>query len=672
MAIKFSQFNERTDHTSGMYLVGYDGNQNIHITVDNLFNDFINGTANQLAMFGSGGDTVVDSIITQNPGDTGVDIDGSLFVDSNISSNGDLTIFGVSSTFNGNVVLGNASADLITQTGTLYLNGPIKDSTDTLGTANQLLQSNANGELVFINTSSLNIGSAENTKIEVTNKQGSALTKGDPVFVSGSTASGGLEVQLADASNAAKMPAVGILETDLNDNAAGHALIVGKLSSINTTTIDGVTPTPGQPIYVKPSGSTGAAITTTKPVQGNLIQNLGEVGTVAAAGTLVFTVKAETNDVPNVTPGRLLIGSTGNTIESQILFVNEAANTVGINTTTPQHALTVDGSIGISDFIEHNGDNNTRFGFEANDVFIINTSSTERFKISPSGNVGINTSSPQRTLDVNGVILSSNRSGQAFRAEPDNGFGFAVTEFFNDNPILRLARDTGQDTVKIQALGDSFFKGGKVSIGTNPGSAQLHAKSTGNFPAAKITTTNSSGTGLVVEKTSSGVGDIQRWQYTNNTVKAVVDSEGKFGIGLTNPLFDLDVYGSKGLRARRSTSTDGFAIVALNSLTTPTSACGIYYTNNVGSLILNDTTQNQNVKIQALGDSYIKGGRVGIGADLTTARSEAKLFVKDGDIQIDRPNSGNSGGGIILHTPDKQKRYKLTIDNNGNLVTTQV
>ena len=238
--------------------------------------------------------------------------------------------------------------------------------------------------------------------------------------------------------------------------------------------------------------------------------------------------------------------------------------------------------------------------------------------------------------------------------------------------ILRLARNTGQDTVKIQSLGDSFFKGGKVSIGTSPGSAQLHAATSGNFPAAKITTTHSSGTGLVVEKTSSGVGDIQRWQYTNNTVKAVVDSEGKFGIGLTNPLFDLDVYGSKGLRARRSTSTDGFAIVALNSLTTPTSACGIYYTNNVGSLILNDTTQNQNVKIQALGDSYIKGGRVGIGADLTTARSEAKLFVKDGDIQIDRPNSGNSGGGIILHTPDKQNRYKLTIDNNGNLVTTQV
>ena len=332
--------------------------------------------------------------------------------------------------------------------------------------------------------------------------------------------------------------------------------------------------------------------------------------------------------------------------------------------------VTVTGGVGIDDYISHNNDNNTRFGFPSNDSFTLDTNGTERLKVSSGGNVGINTSTPQRTLDVNGVILSSNRSGQAFRAEPDNGSGFAVTEFFNDNPILRLARNTGQDTVKIQALGDSFFNGGKVSIGTNPGSAQLHAATSGSFPAAKITSTNSGGTGLVVEKTSSGTGDIQRWQYTNNTVKAVVDSEGKFGIGLSNPLFDLDVYGAEGIRTRRSTSADGFALVALNSLTTPTSACGIYYTNNVGALILNDTTQNQNVKIQSLGDSYIKGGRVGIGTDLTTARPGSILFVKDGDVEIERPNVGTDGGRLILQTPNKTANYAISVDNNGDIIST--
>ena len=450
MAIKFSQFNERTDHTSGMYLVGYDGNQNIHITVDNLFNDFINGTANTLTMFGSGGDTVVDSIVSQDTGATILTIGGQLNVDAAATFYTSVTVTG-DSTLNGNVTLGDASADLITQTGTLYLNGPIKDSTDTLGAANQLLQSDTNGELTFINTSSLNIGSAENTKIAVINKQGTLLRKGDPVFISGSTVSG-IEVQLADAENAAKMPAIGILETDLNNDAAGHAIVVGKLSSINTSTIDGVTPTPGQPIYVKPSTSSGLAITTTKPVQGYLIQNIGEVGTVATEGTLVFTVKPETNDVPNVTPGRILIGSTGNTIESQALLVDETNGRLSVfhtsATTTPsgdnftldvrteKGRLQVEGEdvdgvkldfengsgVG-TDAIENNGSQNQVLKIRAHGTsgtlgeIRFETNSVEAVRIDENQRVGLGTISPGAMLDV----VANSSTSRALDVQTNSG-----------------------------------------------------------------------------------------------------------------------------------------------------------------------------------------------------------------------------------------------------------
>jgi len=293
---------------------------------------------------------------------------------------------------------------------------------------------------------------------------------------------------------------------------------------------------------------------------------------------------------------------------------------------------------------------------------------------SGSGQVGIGSPAftPQRTLDVKGVIRATN-AGQAFRAESTSGSGLATTEFENGSAVFRLRNNTGSDTVKIKSNGNSFINGGSLGIGSNNGSARFTVDQGGSIPAAKITNTNTTGVGLVVRKASGNTGDIQTWEHTNGDIKALVDSDGKFGIGLTNPLFDVDIKGT-GLRTTRSTSADGFAIVALNSLSNPTSACGIYYTNNVGSLILNDTTQNQNVKIQALGDSYIKGAgsRVGIGDDLTAARTGSKLFVKNGDIQIDRPDSGTFGGGIILQTPDKQNRYKLTIDNNGALVISQV
>ena len=289
-------------------------------------------------------------------------------------------------------------------------------------------------------------------------------------------------------------------------------------------------------------------------------------------------------------------------------------------------------------------------------------------------NVGIGSPpfTPQRTLDVRGVIRAANDGNkQAFRAESTSGNGLATTEFENGSAVFRLRNNTGSDTVKIKSSGNSFINGGSVGIGSNNGSARFTVDQGGSIPAAKITNTNSNGVGLVVSRGFSNTADLQRWQDTNNNIKALVDSDGKFGIGLTNPLFDIDIKGT-GLRTTRSTSADGFAIVALNSLSNPTSACGIYYTNNSGSLILNDTTQNQNVKIRAVGDSYIKGGRVGIGDDLTAARAGTELFVKNGDIQLDRPDSGSDGGGIILQTPDKQNRYKITIDNNGALVITQV
>ena len=346
MAIKFSQFNLRTDHTSGMYLVGYDGNQNIHITVDNLFDDFINGTENTIAMFGTDGTVLADSILSQDVGATILTVSGQLNVDADATFDTSITVTG-DSTLNGNVTLGNASADLITQTGTLYLNGPVKDTTDTLGVVDQVLLSDAAGELTFTDLADLHVGGAEVVELPVKNVQGSALVKGDPVYISGSVgASGRLEVQLADASNTLKMPAVGLLKQDLANNAQGFVVVTGKLRNLITDPIDGVNPTENDVIYIKPSGTSGAALTTTKPVYGNFIQNIGKVGRVSTSndGNFVVSSILRTNDIPNLTPGRLWIGSTGNTIESQTIFVDEATGEVGIGTASPSYTADVAGT----------------------------------------------------------------------------------------------------------------------------------------------------------------------------------------------------------------------------------------------------------------------------------------------------------------------------------------
>lgn len=68
-------------------------------------------------------------------------------------------------------------------------------------------------------------------------RAGENLAKGDPVYISGSHGSGAsliAVVSKADASNAAKMPAVGVMDAAVSNNANGHMVITGTISDIDT------------------------------------------------------------------------------------------------------------------------------------------------------------------------------------------------------------------------------------------------------------------------------------------------------------------------------------------------------------------------------------------------------------------------------------------------------
>jgi hypothetical protein len=68
-------------------------------------------------------------------------------------------------------------------------------------------------------------------------RAGETLAKGDPVYVSGSHGSGSTLIPIvskADASNAAKMPAVGIMDAAVANNANGHMVIIGTITELNT------------------------------------------------------------------------------------------------------------------------------------------------------------------------------------------------------------------------------------------------------------------------------------------------------------------------------------------------------------------------------------------------------------------------------------------------------
>jgi hypothetical protein len=147
----------------------------------------------------------------------------------------------------------------------------------------------------------------EATRFPVKNTSGVTLAIGTPVYATGSVgASAAIEVAEAEAGDPAKMPAIGILEEELVNNAEGFAVPLGVVRNLDTSaySMNGV-------VYVGVSGG----LTTTRPVGATeLVQNIGRVVRVhATTGEILVMGPGRTNDVQNLIPtSRLATSGTAN------------------------------------------------------------------------------------------------------------------------------------------------------------------------------------------------------------------------------------------------------------------------------------------------------------------------------------------------------------------------
>jgi hypothetical protein len=135
------------------------------------------------------------------------------------------------------------------------------------------------------------------------NTSASLIAKGTPVYVTGSVgASGQVEIGPADASNSAKMPAIGLTRADVAVNAFVDVVILGVVEQLNTSAY-----AINSPVYVAPGGG----ITSTRPTAStDLVQNIGRVDRVnASTGIIVVLGPGRTNDIPNLAAGTVFIGS---------------------------------------------------------------------------------------------------------------------------------------------------------------------------------------------------------------------------------------------------------------------------------------------------------------------------------------------------------------------------
>jgi len=149
----------------------------------------------------------------------------------------------------------------------------------------------------YVDDNTANADVAKRIEITVKNVSGSALVKGAAVHASPTATppSGNvIEVIGADNDVTASMPAIGILNEAIADEAEGQCVMVGSVTGINTSSF-----TAGEELYV---GSTAGVLTNTKPTStSNQIQKIAVViKSHASNGQIEVFGAGRANDVPNL------------------------------------------------------------------------------------------------------------------------------------------------------------------------------------------------------------------------------------------------------------------------------------------------------------------------------------------------------------------------------------
>ena len=188
-------------------------------------------------------------------------------------------------------------------------------------------------------------------------------------------------------------------------------------------------------------------------------------------------------------------------------------------------------------------------------------------------------------------------------------------------------------TVSISNTGTSSTLNLKSSS-TAPGGNYIHAKKSDNSNQW-VLGSNSASTDIVVLKQYNDADII----FQNNNGDAMtINSNSYVGIGTTNPQATLDV---NGVIAMKGTEQ-------------------LLWDNNNGTLDIAPSVGQVKILTGVITIDY--NSNVGI----NTTSPVSRLHVNGGDVEVD-----DSTSGLILKSPNGT-RYRIKVDNSGNLTTTAV
>jgi cytoskeletal protein CcmA (bactofilin family) len=332
----------------------------------------------------------------------------------------------------------------------------------------------------------------DQTIVQVKNTSGAPMTRGQAVHVTGSNGNNTFEVELADASDPTKMPAIGIVYEDIPINGQGAVVTFGRANGISG--ISGYTN--GDTLYVA-SGTPGG-LTNVKPygVDLDLIQNVGVVVN-HSSGVMFVTGIGRSNDIPNA---RIITDYN----DMQYVYVNSENNdlkkitsenlNIPLTTAVSSSSNSAANAVTLRGVSITSGD-----GFHGDLVVAGNvTVDTNTFKVDAEANrVGILTASPGQTLDVRGAA---------------NVGTFTTTTGTVTDGTHSTSKDTGVLVLTQGGLGveanihsTNVFAASHIAVGTSDTSNTFDVRGTANVGALVATSTHISDSTATTSKTTGAL-----------------------------------------------------------------------------------------------------------------------------------------------------------------------
>ena len=395
---------------------------------------------------------------------------------------------------------------------------------------------------------------------------------------------------------------------------------------IGTTSIDAK-------LHVESSSDTFLRVEKTGADNLNLIAT-GAGSRVRGSGDLIFDTGGGNERARLDTSGRLGIGTTS---PSSTLHLRDTAAQIKINSDNGQSAYLTFGD----------ANDSTRGGLEytsTDDLKFQTNNMVEQMVIRYTGEVGIGTSSPSNTLEVNGNIAVNTSSG-------NNGIkiitgntaeGFLIFGDAQDNSMGGMSYNNSTNSLSIDCNNSEAIRvdsSQNVGIGTTSPAAKLdvngglnstHAIFSGQTGRGlKVSTQNTlnNDDGVVYDaQTSTG----QHLFKTGGTERVRINSTGKIGIGTASPTETLHVMSG--------VSNDTVAIIS-------------------------GSQSDRGLTIS----TYASDGRTDGGVDLDAYKSFK--FTTDGTERARIDSSGKVGIGtsspsLRLHSKDTGN-YQLDLDSGG-------